>query len=345
MPVPEPEWLSLCEAVRRVTDRCSVSILEAKTGLERAFREFSLALFDPRFKQITDWEGAVPDWKNSSFRSNPHANYIVKDVRISRQHLDHWIAQAASAPQRPPRGAIQRRAMPVGYIPEWWPLLTAIEHVRLVSETTISEAAVSLNIPLREGKIKSRYRGQPLGGIAGHYEGWGGEIAPEQWYRAQVYADGSVEFIVNFPTLERPFGLGRPRHHVEVWRADVLRYWPEPADPPTTGKQMAATALEPQGADAADAFEDCGTVAVKPASVETAHNAVSGGKSRSTVSYDELKVAIEKHGRAPEARLVEHAKVTFPEKKIPRKWVRRAQVELWGKPKIGRPKASDKSPE
>jgi hypothetical protein len=214
--------------------------------------------------------------------------------------------------------------MAVGYTPEWWPLLTAIEHVQRVAGTTIDVATEALMVPLREGKIKTRYRGQPLGGIAGHYEGWGGEIAPEQWYRVTgLYPNGDVEFAPNYPELRRI----RQRHQIEVRRADVLKWWPDPPEPPGTGEKVAAGASEPQATNAAEASEACATAAD------------SDGRSRKTVGYPDLKAAIQKYGQAPECYVIAHTKAIFPGKHVPRGWVRRALVELWGKPKLGRPKS------
>ena len=86
MPLPEPEWLSLCEAAHRLVDRCEVTLNEAKSWLDRAFREASLALFDLRFAKIIHREGATLDWKNNAFLGNPHLGYTIEGVRVARPH-------------------------------------------------------------------------------------------------------------------------------------------------------------------------------------------------------------------------------------------------------------------
>jgi hypothetical protein len=65
MPLPEPRLLLLCEAARRVADRCGVSIEEAKAGLNGAFREHLLVPFDSRGDPIHDWKYATIDWEHS----------------------------------------------------------------------------------------------------------------------------------------------------------------------------------------------------------------------------------------------------------------------------------------
>jgi hypothetical protein len=76
--------------------------------------------------------------------------------------------------------------------------------------------------------------------------------------------------------------------------------------------------------------------------------AASSGDDTSlkTVSYGELKRVIDRHGNAAENKLMAHAKLTFPQKSVPRKLLRKAREELFGKPRRGAPqKRPDKSPE
>jgi hypothetical protein len=208
--------------------------------------------------------------------------------------------------------------MAVGYTPDWWPWLTAIGHVQWVTSAAIDAAVEALVLPLREGKIKSRYRGQPVRVIGGQ-----GGVAPEQWYHATTFSDGTVKFGPDprFPHLGAPHGLGEQRSEIEVWRADVLRWWPEPTDSPGAGEDVAVVTPEPRAAGVTEARID--------------------DASRNTVSYTHLKAAIEKHGSAAEGRLIVYAKKTFSDKHVPRELVRRARHELFGKPNRGRPKITD----
>jgi hypothetical protein len=100
-----------------------------------------------------------------------------------------------------------------GYVPKWMPLLEAIEYFQRVAGT-LQNAADELVALLREGVVRSRYRGQD------------DEITAEQWYRATVYGDGTVTFAADprFPLLGRSFGLGQPRYSIEVWRSHVLKH-------------------------------------------------------------------------------------------------------------------------
>jgi hypothetical protein len=82
--------------------------------------------------------------------------------------------------------------------------------------------------------------------------------------------------------------------------------------------------------------------AVSPDELPTTDAVAATGDqtSPSTVSYNELKAAIELHGNAAERTLIKHAKAAFPQKRVPRSLVRRARGELFDKPLLGRPKGS-----
>jgi hypothetical protein len=85
MPVPQPRLLSLGDAAYYVADRCDESIEEAKTALDRAFREYSLSVFSDRFQKFQDWQGAEIDWENSAAVGGEHLtiNSVRYTVRIS----------------------------------------------------------------------------------------------------------------------------------------------------------------------------------------------------------------------------------------------------------------------
>jgi hypothetical protein len=67
--------------------------------------------------------------------------------------------------------------------------------------------------------------------------------------------------------------------------------------------------------------------------------------ARDTVSNAELTAAMNRHGPGTEAQLCEAMSRSFPNKHIPRRWRREARVQLFGKPKRGRPPTRDKSPD
>jgi hypothetical protein len=229
--------------------------------------------------------------------------------------------------------------MATGYVAKWMPLLEAIRHVQRTAGGIPTDACVQLLIALRDGGVASRYRGEDVGGIAALIEGRSGGVPPARWYEAIVHDDGSVEF-VDERRYPFPRHLGLLRHQIEVRLIDLLRYWPEPAELPETGEQTAVTAPKSQASDAAEALSDREAASGEPAPVEAnARNERNDDTSRNTVSYADLKAEIDKHGQASEDRLIAHVKVTFPGKHVPREWVRQARVDLWGKPKIGRPKA------
>jgi hypothetical protein len=130
--------------------------------------------------------------------------------------------------------------MSAGYTPQWISLLEAIEHVRMVIGGTIEEAWNALRIPLREGAVLSRFRGQEVGGIAAAIEGRSGAVPSSWWYDATVFTEGGVVF-----GAERQFGRRSARHEIEIQRIDLLRFWPEPSE----------ATREPAPASAAPAFQ------------------------------------------------------------------------------------------
>jgi hypothetical protein len=69
--------------------------------------------------------------------------------------------------------------------------------------------------------------------------------------------------------------------------------------------------------------------------------ATNNNASPSRVSYSALKAAIKKRGPGTEDQLMAHIAQSFPDKHVPRALVRQARNELFGKPKLGRPKAPE----
>jgi len=118
------------------------------------------------------------------------------------------------------------------------PLLEAIRHVASVRGSTDHHACHELRIALREGAVKSRYYGMDSTTLLGRDEG----IAPAEWYRSGVLPDGSVifnydgRFDEGKPILDPTHPAYLPASHVEVWRADVLRFWRERNHRTATGK-------------------------------------------------------------------------------------------------------------
>jgi hypothetical protein len=100
----------------------------------------------------------------------------------------------------------------IGYIPHWWALLTAIEHVQRVTGTDFAAAAKALVVAMREDAVTCRLRGRPDTSSL---------IPPERWYSATIESDGSVLFDEASPNPRH----APERQHIEVWREDVLRWW------------------------------------------------------------------------------------------------------------------------
>jgi hypothetical protein len=115
--------------------------------------------------------------------------------------------------------------MRAGYTQQWISLLEGIEHVQRVDGASFEESLKALAIPLREGAILSRFRGQEVGAIAAAIEGNSGAVPCAWWYNATVFLDGSVEF-----GAQRRYGRLSPRHEIEIQRSDLLEIWPEPAE-------------------------------------------------------------------------------------------------------------------
>jgi hypothetical protein len=172
----------------------------------------------------------------------------------------------------------------VGYEPQWMPLPAAIKHVHRVAGGTPAEAWNTLWLMLREGAIKSRYRGQSRG-----------EIAAEQWYRAAICRDGSVEFghDPRYPLLRSHSpGLGPLRHQIEVCRTDVLKWWPATDEPPQ------ATGEPPRAIEATSA--PSGVRTNKDEAAETAcEEWIAGLKERpanKNEAFEGAKAAVKKIG-------------------------------------------------
>jgi len=126
--------------------------------------------------------------------------------------------------------------MAVGYVPQWMMLLDAVQHIQHVAGGARKDAYSALLAALRDGAVLSRVRGRAV------IRGVG--IAPEQWHRAAVFCDGSVEFTDDprFPLLQRFHpGLGPLRHQIEVRRSDVLKWWPLAEETPESGRRKERT--------------------------------------------------------------------------------------------------------
>jgi len=113
MALPRPEWLSLSQAARYVTDRCSCSNQEAKDALVQAGREGHLeakgsiplsAHPDPRKREAhparryeslkdVDWNNLI-DWNASRIG-------LYSDVLVQRLSLKTWLDQSRSLGSMP----------------------------------------------------------------------------------------------------------------------------------------------------------------------------------------------------------------------------------------------------
>jgi hypothetical protein len=136
--------------------------------------------------------------------------------------------------------------MAVEYVPQWISLLAAIEHVRQVAGGTLEAAWQALQLALREGAVMARFRGEEVGGIAEAIEGRSGAVPNGWWYKATVFADGSVEF-----TAERyDFRPRPPRREIEVQRAELSQYWPQPEAATPASAKPPPSRLKPFWPDA-----------------------------------------------------------------------------------------------
>jgi hypothetical protein len=91
MPLPEPAWLTLAEAVNRVADRCAVTVEQAKAGLLRAGREFELIFVGDGGQRAEDLDTAEVDWLHSEITWRTRTNtFTLHNVRLSRESVDDW---------------------------------------------------------------------------------------------------------------------------------------------------------------------------------------------------------------------------------------------------------------
>jgi hypothetical protein len=106
MPVPLAQSLSLGEAAVYVAERCHISIEDAQSALDRAFREYSLSMFDCKTqKSIQGLRASKIDWKTSTVIGGEYLTingiqYTAR-VHVYRRHLDLWIGRPASAAPSP----------------------------------------------------------------------------------------------------------------------------------------------------------------------------------------------------------------------------------------------------
>jgi hypothetical protein len=118
-----------------------------------------------------------------------------------------------------------------GYIRGWRPLLEVLQHIQCVFGVALGDAWGSqLKPALYDGKVKSRRAGVRYQTF--RHDG----IKPESWYRAVVLISPSrAEVIFNYDGRQlendplHPSYL--PREVVEIFWADVLKFWPEPSLP------------------------------------------------------------------------------------------------------------------
>jgi hypothetical protein len=110
MPLPERRTLPLFEAAQLIADRCRASIEEVKHALDQAFREFALSLVDCCGRAIDDWQYTEIDWERGSITyRGPSVIHTIDGAYVFREHLDAWVASAASVTSeigrhRRPRG-------------------------------------------------------------------------------------------------------------------------------------------------------------------------------------------------------------------------------------------------
>ena len=146
------------------------------------------------------------------------------------------------------------------------------------------------------------------------------------WFRSTEWLGFSVEGQTFQPDADGYFAV--PENLVAQFRHPSLQY---------VGRERPKKPEELQIA-----------VAVSPNASSTMDVAATSGDDTSlkTVSYAELKRVIDLHGNAAEDKLIAHAKLAFPQKSVPRKLLRKAREELFGKPRRGAPqKRPNKSPE
>jgi hypothetical protein len=105
MPLPLPQTFSLEEGAHYVANRCKASIADAKDAMERAFREYSLGIFDNRsLQRLQGFGGAEIDWGNSSVVGGENltingTSYTAK-CHLYRGHIDGWIDDQGKSSER-----------------------------------------------------------------------------------------------------------------------------------------------------------------------------------------------------------------------------------------------------
>jgi hypothetical protein len=118
--LPEPQFLKLSEAVRRVAASCGVSESNARERLDRAFHDGELVPVSTDGKSPDTWESAEIDWDTSTIScpsplgDGSHTRAVLTNMRVSRSHLDEWMAPARSkSMKREATARLVRRAIVV----------------------------------------------------------------------------------------------------------------------------------------------------------------------------------------------------------------------------------------
>jgi hypothetical protein len=201
----------------------------------------------------------------------------------------------------------------------------------LSKEERVAEAVVKAELfvaPALKAVYSALRRGEIVGWARPNGSGDIAEIHPLQWTGLLFHALEGHDIAVPVDSERNLLHLPRPLPDYlsgSVPATSAPTVWPDPQFP----AEQALRLWPPRAVV---------EVSLAPPEPHASPNLTT---SWPTASYEDVKNAVMKRGAATEGELQKAAREALPNKRVPRKWVRQAREQLFGKPSLGRPKGSE----
>jgi len=198
----------------------------------------------------------------------------------------------------------------------------------LSKEEREAEAVVTAElfvVPALEAVYSALRRGEIVGWARPNGSGDIAEIEPVQWTGLRFHAFEGHDIAIPVDSEHNLLHLPRPLLDYlsgSVPSTSTPTVWPDPQFPAEQAMRL---------------WPSRAVLEVAPAPPEP-HVSTNALTSSPTASYEDVKNAVLKQGPATEGELLKAVREALPDKRVPRKWVRRARDQLFGKPSLGRQK-------